>query len=346
MSTFWAMVRKELRSVTKEKTIMIAIGIQLFTASFSSVILIGLLSFYDPESISLYTRARIKAGILGDFSSPIVSLLQEQHVRPVFFSSPLDAETAFEAGRIDALLFIPKPVDGIVEMQLFLPRAETRSTVIMMVLKEPLKQFENLLRAGQGVQVNYLDIQGKHPTSYEFLYAIIVPILMFFPAFVAGSMVVDSIADEFENHTLDTLWAAPVSLNQIFGAKIVAATILAVAQPVLWTVLLRFNRIHLQNLVLVLLLAAILAAVNGVASALLVVLFKDRERSQFLYSLLILLMISISYLLAVSPITLMTQLAAGDYFAGLGDVAVYGALLAALVGLFLAANKKLMAIKI
>jgi hypothetical protein len=78
----------------------------------------------------------------------------------------------------------------------------------------------------------------------------------------------------------------------------------------------------------------------------LVVLFKDREWSQFLDSLPLLLMVSMSYLLDVSPITLMTQLAAGDYYAGPGDVAVYGALLVALVGLFLAANKRLMAIKI
>lgn len=70
-----------------------------------------------------------------------------------------------------------------------------------------------------------------------------------------------------------------MSLNQILGARIVAATILAVAQPVFWSLLLRFNRIHIQNLVLVLLLPAILAAINGVDSALLVALFKDRERS-------------------------------------------------------------------
>lgn len=54
-------------------------------------------------------------------------------------------------------------------------------------------------------------------------------------------------------------------------------------------------------------------------------------------------MVSMSYLLGVSPIT---QLAAGDYYAGPGNLAVYGALLVALVGLFLAANNRILAIKI
>jgi len=41
----------------------------------------------------------------------------------------------------------------------------------------------------------------------------------------------------------------------IFGAKIVAALVLAIVQCTLWSMLLRLNRITIQNLGLVLLLA-------------------------------------------------------------------------------------------
>jgi ABC-2 type transport system permease protein len=172
---------------------------------------------------------------------------------------------------------------------------------------------------------------------------VIIPILMFFPAFVAGSMVVDSISEELENHTLDTLWSAPLSLNVIFGAKIVAALVLAVVQCALWSTLLRLNRIPIHNLGLVLLLAALLAATIAVGSAFVAVCFKDRERSQFVYSLFILLSAGMGYFFDASPITVMTRLAAGDYYTGVADVAIYGVLLLAPLAVFFSTAKRLIA---
>ena len=345
MSAFYAMVKKELRSVTKEKTIMIAIVIQLFIASFSSVILIGLLSFYDPDSIGLYARANIKVGVLGNAGSPLVRFLQDRRVKVMPFSSPSDAENAFKAGAIDAVIFVPEDSRGVVDMKLFLPKSESRSTMILMILKEPMKKYENYLREKLGVRVRYSDIKGTHPTTYEFLYAIIIPTLMFFPAFVTGSMVIDSISEESENHTLETLWSAPLSLNLILGAKIAAALVLAVVQCALWPVLLRFNGIAVQNLGLVLLLATVVAAINAVGAAFIATYFKDRERSQFMYSLFILMAASTSYFLDASPITLMTRLATGDYYTGILDVATYAILLLALLATFFYTAKKLIAMK-
>ena len=40
MSGFLALLKRELRSITKEKTIMFAIIVQFFIASFSSIILV------------------------------------------------------------------------------------------------------------------------------------------------------------------------------------------------------------------------------------------------------------------------------------------------------------------
>ena len=47
MREFLILVRRELKAVRKEKTILFAVFIQLFIASFSSVMLIGVMSFYD-----------------------------------------------------------------------------------------------------------------------------------------------------------------------------------------------------------------------------------------------------------------------------------------------------------
>jgi ABC-2 type transport system permease protein len=348
MNAFAAIIKKELKLVAKEKTIMIAIGIQLFIASFSSAILIGMLSFYDPDSIGLNARVSINVGIIGDANDPLIGFLRGRNARVTVFSSSENAEVAFQAGAIDAIVFIPEAIredhGGVVDMKLFLPESETRSTLILMILKEPMKQYENYLRKRQGVHVRYTDIEGLPSTTYEFRYSVIIPILMFFPAFVAGSMVVDSISEELENHTLDTLWSAPLSLNVIFGAKVVAALVLAVVQCALWSMLLRFNRIAIQNLGLVLLLAAVLAAIIAVGAAFVAVYFRDRERSQFVYSLFTLLSVGMGYFFDASPITVMTRLAAGGYHAGLADVAIYGVLLLVLLAAFFSTAKKLIAV--
>lgn len=345
MKAFCAIVRKELRSVGRDKTIMIAIFIQLFIASFSSVIVIGLLAFYDPESIGSDARISTRVGVIGDADSPLVRFLRERNLRVTTFSSPQDTENAFQAGTIDVAMFIPEDSDGIVEMQLFLPESESLSTMLLMILREPLKKYENYLREGQGVQVRYENIKGLPPATYEFRYSFLIPILMFFPAFVAGSMVIDSISEELENHTLETLWAAPISLRLIFGAKIAAALLLAMVQCALWLMLMRFNGVRMQNPGLILLLATMIAAIIAVGSALISTYFKDRERSQFTYSLFVSLSGGMSYFFDLSPIALMTRFATGDYYTDIADIAAYFVLLLALVATLSLAAKRMIAVK-
>jgi ABC-2 type transport system permease protein len=342
-----AIVKRELRSVTRERTIMIAIGIQLFIASFSSVILVGLLSFYDPNTIAQNSQARIQAGIVGDQESPLLDYLRAGNVRPIYFADPERADAALDQGLIDTVLYVP-PEDTaeITHMQLFLPEAETQSTIVMMMLRKPLEQYENYLRRARGIEVRFTDLEGKPSTSYEFLYATIVPILMFFPGFVAGSMVADSVASELEHDTLETLWSAPISLAHIFGAKIVAAMVLALIQIALWLVLLHFNQINVQNTVNVLFLAVVVAGLNAVAAAVITTFLKDRERAQFIYSLTIVLVAGGSALIGRSPITLLTQLATNDYYASSVDVALYGGLLLVVVAGYLLFSKRLLGTKI
>jgi ABC-type Na+ efflux pump permease subunit len=348
MNAFFAIFKKELRAVAKESTILIAIMIQLFIASFSSALLAGLLSIYDPEAKELSARLRLRIGVLGDASGPLIEFVQDHNTQVEPFATPEEAESAFQAGQIHAVIFVPETNPGdegaVVNVRLFLPTSETLSTMILMVLQEPLKQYENYLRERNGVRVRYQDLEGLPSTTYEFRYGVIIPLLMFFPAFVTGNLVVDSISEELVNRTLETLWSAPLSLNTILGAKITTAVFIAVVQCALWAALLRFNGIPIQNLGLVLLLATMSAALIAVGAAFIAVYFKDRERSQFTYSLFILLSTSLCYFFDASPIALTTRLATGDYYAGFTDVAAYGVLLLALLATFFSTTNKLIAV--
>ncbi len=235
MGAFLAIVNRELGAVLRDRTIVIALLIQLFIASFSSALLLGVLSVYDPETIVQYEGDRIHIGIVGDLNSPLPSLIEASGLGVTSYATLADAEAAFYRGRLNAVLTIPSGSSGVVDVKLYLAdKADAANSLIRMVIQEPLKQYENSLRARSGVQVHYTDLKGKPATSFELIYSIILPVLMFFPAFVAGSMAIDSITEEVENNTLPTLLSAPITINRMIGAKITATIILSVAHCAAW----------------------------------------------------------------------------------------------------------------
>lgn len=345
MGAFRAVFAKEIRAIGKEKTIVLAIVIQLIIASLSSVILIGLMSFYDPGTIAQNTNLHLKIGIVGDQSSELIKDLRQAHITTIYYDSPNYAQQDFAKGSLDAIIYVPQRNGTVTDMKLFLPDSDSRTTVVLMVLKEPLKKYENQLRAANGVDVKYTSVTGSSSTTYEFLYSFIVPMLMLFPAFIAGSIVIDTLSEEFENKTIDTLLTAPVTLTDMIGGKLTASVFVAILQCVLWVVLLSFNHIYIQNVVLVLAMAGLIAAFVASGSALISLYFKDRERSQFVYSVLIITAASLSYLVEPSPIGLITRLATGAPGVNAINVALYVIPLVLLLAAIMLNTRRLVALK-
>jgi ABC-2 type transport system permease protein len=328
MTPFWAVVKKELTSVIRDRTIIISLLIQLFIASFSSALLLGMLSLYDSDTIMKFSGAGIKIGMVGE--SPLSSFVSQRGLTVVPFSTLGDAETEFFQGGVSAILVVPEGAQDTAEIKLYLPDNEAVSSIIRMVVQEPLKQYENYLREKNGIEVRYSDLKGKPSTSFEFIYSVLLPMLMFFPAFVSGSMSVDSLTEEVENNTLPTLLSAPLSLNGMISAKITSSVIISILQCIAWLSLLQLNGIAIQNTGWILLLALIVAGITSTSAMLGAVLLKDRERSQFIYSLILLAATSISTLLNVSPITTLSRLAIGDAYTGGWNVALFAVVLGGL----------------
>jgi ABC-2 type transport system permease protein len=341
MNGFMSIVKKELRAIVREKTIIIAIIIQLFVASFSSALLLGLLSIYDTDSASANAPIGLRIGFLGDSSGPLAGYLRARNLEVLPYGNLSDAETAFQTGSLDLLLVAPPDNGGVSELKLILPESEVLGSLIQIALHEPLKSYENYLRQERGIVVHFTDITGKPSTTFEFLYSVLLPLLMFFPAFVGGSLVIDSLSEEIETNTLETLRSAPLSLNTILGAKITAALGVVMAQCSLWLGLLTLNQVVIQNMGLVLVLAGLTAALNIVVCTSITLLFRDRERSQFLYALFILCVGSLSYVFDFAPVQLVTRLAIGDYYAGIGDVAKYALALVVVSFVFIRSTRRM-----
>lgn len=341
MKGFMSMVWREIKLLRKEKTIMFAVLMQFFIASFSSVILLGIMVYYDPGSMGQNASARLNLGILGNDHSQFSAYLQERRHNVLYYRDMAVAESDFKAGRLDAIVYIPPEKNGIVDMKLVLPQMDAQATLVLMLLKEPMERYENYLRARDGVVLRYQDVRGIPFASYEFLYTIIIPILIFFPAFIAGSMVIDSISEEIENKTLDTLMAAPVTITWVAGAKIIASVAVGAFQCMLWVILLGFNHFYVQNGFMVLLLSVMVTAIVAMLALAVALIFRDRERSQFIYSLVILVLFSLTYLVSPSPFALVARLATGDPYVGMLQLYVYLAVMIALAAVMPFVTRKL-----
>jgi len=343
MYPFLMVVKKELWSVIRDRTILIAVLIQLFIASFSSGLLLGVLSFYDPDTIMQSGSVRITIGLVSPPGNPLEAFMGESGLNLIPYDTLADAEAAFYQRRVNAVIVIPPGVGSTAEIKLYLPSSDVSSSLIRMVIQEPFKKYENYLRAQNGIQVHYADLKGKPSTSFEFVYSVLLPMLMFFPAFVAGSMSIDALTEEVENKTLQTLLSAPLTIRDVIGAKIVAAVILSTVQCIAWLTLMRLNGIEIQNIPWILLLAVIVAGLTSTSAMLAAVFLKDRERSQFIYSLMLLAATGIGTLLDISPVKTISRLGIGDPYTNGWNVALFAAFLVVLYLLLMKISRRMIA---
>lgn len=342
IAPFFAVVKKEIGSVLRDRTIIISILIQFFIASFSSGLLLGMLSLYDADTIMRFSGGGMRIGVVGDATAPLASLLAERGLTVQTFPTLTEAQSAFYGGEVLALVDTPQDANGLIEVKLYLPDSDTVSSLIRMVIQEPLKQYENYLRAERGIEVRYTELNGKPATSFEFVYSVLIPMLMFFPAFVAGSMSIDMITEEVENKTLQTLLSAPLTISGMIGAKITSAVILAIAQCAAWMTLLQMNGVDIQNKGWILVLALVVAGITSTSASITAAFLQDRERSQFIFSLLLLAGASLSTMLNISPITTLSRLAVGDAFTSGWHVMIFAAFFAGLFFMLLKVARRLM----
>jgi ABC-type Na+ efflux pump permease subunit len=313
-----AIAKRELASLKSEKTIVLALLLQLFVAAFSSFLVVGLVSMYDPGSADGF---RLDVGVAGDDADDLAGVLADQDgITPRTFGSQASAETAFQNGGIDAVLFTDRieggPDDSAIQVRAIVAEGSIRTTMTVVKLQSALKAYE---RAERRDRFQYLEREplplpdriGASP-YFGFTYTILIPLLMFLPVFISGSIAVDSMTEEIQRGTLELLRVAPLTTWDIVDAKLLATATLAPIQAAAWLALLAFNGITVaQPLAIVLVVAALSLAVVVVGLSL-SLLAPDRRQAQFLYSTGVLAIVSLTTLLPEHPANTIARLAIGS----------------------------------
>ncbi len=311
--------KKEMGSLVYEKTLLLAIIIQLLIASFSSLLVIGLASFFDPSALDKYDMERANVGIVGH--GELNQFLEKSQIKLRHFDNLDAALSEFNNNHIDAVLVIPSENstgEGIIHIILYLPKSDIRGTLVTLRLKKPLEDYETFAREARASRIGFEpvklysdEIPKKTSTYYEFIYGILIPLLVFTPIFISGGLIIDTITEEYERKTMELLFVSPVSFSQILNGKMFTAVLIVPLQAFLWLVLLGMNRIAVDNILIILLFTTILAGLIVLVGAIIAVKYRDRAISQYIYSLLLILFFLTAYLFPNSPFNLVTRLSSG-----------------------------------
>jgi ABC-2 type transport system permease protein len=290
--------------------------IQLFIAAFSSFLVVGLTSLYDPSSVE---GEGVEIGVTGDHQDALLRAAAETDgVEAVEFESREAAMEGFNNGAVSAVVATQSvPAENgsgnRVGVTAIAPEENLRTTLIVVQLREMLTELERSERQQRQFFLEYQPVDPPEDAGaspyFGFTYTVLIPLLLFLPPFISGSISVDAITEEIERGTLELLRVAPVSLVDIVDGKALGMILLAPAQALLWILLLSFNNIAVQNVAPLLLFVTAIATIVVVVGTLLGLITARRRQAQLLYSVLVILLFGAAIVLPEHPATTVAKLA-------------------------------------
>lgn len=338
----WAVAKRELRAMASERSFLLGTGLQLFVALFSSLLAVGLLSLYSPAGLEA-AALQPRLGLVTD-DPALADLVRSEVRRTLPFPSEEAALKAFSDRRVDGVLVAPAGPPQI-RMRLILARNEVTGPLLITRLKPALEQFEDSIRRASAPDLPDPPVLRAPTTgaaaTFELAYGLLVPLLMFLPGILAGALLVDLLAREWEEKTLDLLRAAPVGPATIVAGKLLAATLLVVPQAAAWLGLLALNDVPVAAPARLLLLATAVGAAMGGVGATLALLFRDRALVQVLYSLALMSLFLALFSVPGGPVNSAARLAVGMEAPDLLVVGVCALGVAAVLGGLKAAERRL-----
>jgi len=334
----WPILKRELSSLSKEKTIILALVIQLVIAGFSSFLVVGLTALYDPASAG---GDELTVGISGETEDQLLAVAMERDdVEPRPYVSEAAARDAFERGEVDAVVSGRVLADEAetVQLDVVVPAEDLRTTLIVTTLREYLIAIETAERQERAHELSFTPIElpeetGEGSPYFGFTYTILLPLLLFLPPFISGSIAVDSMTEELERGTLELLRVAPLSLVDVVDGKALGMIAIAPLQALLWIGLLRVNGIGISNSWVLAVTVTAIATLAVVIGLMLALLTRQRRQAQLLYSILVLLLFGLAVALPEHPASTIAKLAIDS--ATFGTFAHVGFITALAVGSYL-----------
>ncbi|MHB8605712.1 MAG: ABC transporter permease subunit [Thermoplasmatota archaeon] len=316
MHPMWVVGRREFTDIFRERTILLAIVIQIVVAGFSSFLVVGLSALADPSAAGAGVTPSV--GLTTDASN-LTTELQRAGASVLPFANASAANAAFTAGRIEGYLTADGAPNatGPERYVLVLPEGDLRATVTLVVVKKALESHERALRVADAPRLVaapvVFDTQAR-AGSFSFVYSLLIPLLVFLPVVLAGALVADSLTEEIQRGTLSTLLVTPARASDVVLGKVLANVALAPLLAAVWLALLATNHlgVPLSGAAGIIVLATALAFLLAILGVGIAFATRDRNKAQTLYAAALVVFFAALVALPESPANVAARLAAGS----------------------------------
>lgn len=316
--------KKEISDLAREKTILVAIVVQLFIAGFSTFLLFGLQGVTDPDHAG---NQEMNVGYEG--TGGFLHVLREHGINA--FQG--NYQSQFQRGDFQALIEESIVADQHV-IDIVLAEGDPVSSLRLNQLKGALQDYEQTLRHERELRLNttLVELPQKESVPYGFAYGTLLPLMCLVPVFLAGSMTGDTVQQEIQEKTLLLLRAAPMPLWHVWAGKLLVTVTLAPLQALLWIGLFAANGWPVDNLLLLIPFLLVLALLLSCLGALLGLFVQGEGQAQSAYALLVITLGALSTKLNPDPLNAIARIATNRMGS---DVHVTVMIIAAAAGLAL-----------
>ncbi|MDO9324561.1 MAG: ABC transporter permease, partial [Methanoregula sp.] len=227
---------------------------------------------------------------------------------------------ALKERKRSAVIYIPGTLpaaDEPVKITLYTLTNDLQSAIVDVKLKDIFLKYEKDLRRVRIDRLSEQPIPVQIPKTtgggdfYEFVYGLLIPLLVFMPAIIASALVIDLITEEYQHETLETLISTPVTFSEMVWGKVLACELLVPIQAGAWLLLLMVNGIAIQNAGLILLQVVVTSLILILLGALTALHYRERTAAQFIFSTALVVVILFVLALPSNPLNLLTRLAVG-----------------------------------
>ncbi|MFH1055675.1 MAG: ABC transporter permease, partial [Candidatus Altiarchaeota archaeon] len=331
-----AITLREATAMLKEKSFTLILLLEVLLVSSSGLLSIGYVMLTSPEASNTLSQLSnlVYVGVVTDTRDPYSQVLDEGRMNYRFYSDFQLARTDMDNGIIDAILLGDIALRGNLSSDMkpavvtvFLPDNSPKTPLTKLALKRVLVSLEGKLRQTK-VELYYpkLDFMSYKIMKYnprsryiEIYFIFTLPILLFLPCVVSGSLAIDTITQDLESKRIINLLVAPLTNAQIVFGKVMASFLLSLSQSVLWLLVLSLTFVKPENHFWLILLCSLYTMVFTNAGTILALCLKKMKSSQILYTFVTMAAISLfspfanlyPLLLNFSPSYIITRLALG-----------------------------------
>jgi|GEM_PF-2793896 len=354
----WAIASREISAMLAEKSFILIVLLELLLVSSSGLLSVGYVLLTSPESsTTLNDLSRlVYVGIVTQTPEDFSVELSRNKVHHTFYRSVDVAKKDFRQGLIDAIIIgdIDRgPPPSVIRV--YLPDNSPKTALTKLALKKVFVSMEEDLRQDKlsahapGIELASYKIMNYKPQAryMEIYYIFTLPLLLFLPTVISGSLAIDSITQDLESKRMLNLILAPLKPAQIVFGKAIGSFALSIFQSVLWLSILSATFVSPKNHLWLMFLVGIYTVIFINAGSILALYLQKMRSSQILYTFFSMSAISLfspfanlhPLLLYMSPSYMITRLAMGSpplVFAGQFAILLTIAALTTLVVLFAA----------